>query len=764
MLRQIPFAHNPLVWLLVIAASIGGLLVTALVRQYDSSIDLFRLRHEQQTRELQDDVDKAVAVINGLQIAAGSHLRHSASITSENLDAIGPVPGTDGYGLVGLETPADSMERLNLTGLGAYDTSTTEQELGAALELEPVFRWVKEIYPDAPWVYYLSDQRFMAVYPFIPFDSFFMDDAFFEMDLYRLGDPNTNPQREHYITPVYEDEAGQGLMVTIGAPVYRDDGFTGIVGFDLTIAALSSVLQAYHHQGDVQYLVQEGGQVIARAGLPSESDERGETRPLDSYVADLQSRLSWEPGDSSFFHDGRYFHASQLSNTPWVLISERSRWNVLGDSVVATLPLLMLILVLVAGVMMYVRERHSQERMHTENALRRERDNLQNMVDEQTHDLKKAKESAEAATEAKSSFLANMSHEIRTPLHAVLGFARIGEEESHEPISRGRFEKIVASGEFLLRVLNDVLDLSKIEGGHLTLVRAPFELRRTIQNALAIVDEQAEKKSLILTGQTDPTLPDWVMGDEIRLQQILLNLLSNAIKYTEHGRITLDVSREADRVRMSVADTGIGIGREQMDRLFRPFEQGDNSTTRVHGGTGLGLFITENLVELMGGEISVSSESGQGSEFVVRLPLPVAERPADVETAWSESNDRQLQGLQALVVDDDPINRKLLGYLLSREGAETSFANNGREALDAVEQAEAGDLDLVLMDIQMPLMDGYEATRRIRAIDPALPIIGLTAHAFAEDGRKCIEVGMAAHLTKPCAPEDLVATIRRHTG
>ena len=761
--RKMTVPRKPLVWLLVIAVSIGGLLSTDFYGQFHTSLEQFRQRHLQQTRELQDDVDAAAAVIDGLRVAAENHLQHGAGISSQYAEALGPVPNTEGYGLVMLPPPVSATERLNLTGLGPIDSPVLREELGAALELEPIFRWVKGIYPETPWVYYLSAQRFMAVYPFIPFEDFFMDEAFFGMDLYRLGQPDFNPRREHYITPVYEDEAGQGLMVTVGAPVYRANDFAGIVGFDLTIRSLSNVLQQYHQPGDVQYLVQKSGQVIAWAGALENHHGEHQTPPLDSFVSDLQSRLQGQEWTSLFLqHDGRYFHADRLANAPWILLSERSRLQVLGDAGLAVLPHMLFVLVLALGFLMYAHDRRAQERIRTENALRLERDKLKTMVDEQTHDLTEAKEHAESAARAKTNFLANMSHEIRTPLHAVLGFARIGLEESNDRESRVQFQRIVHSGKLLLRVLNDVLDLSRIDEGRLTLVQTPFQIRETIRDALDTVSEQANQKSLVLIKQISPSLPDWVAGDHVRLQQILMNLLSNAVKYTENGQITVDVTWESDHLRLSVGDTGIGITEEKMERMFQPFEQGDNSITREYGGSGLGLAITKSLVELMGGEINVFSEPGRGSEFVVQLPMTVADQPVSEQPQTSASMSAQLKDSRVLVVDDDPINRKLLTYLLSREGAEVSAANNGQEALDRIRKSNSTKFDFILMDIQMPLMSGYEAAGHILDLHPTLPIIGLTAHAFPEDGRKCLDAGMVECLTKPCAPEELLSTIRKH--
>jgi signal transduction histidine kinase/ActR/RegA family two-component response regulator len=431
------------------------------------------------------------------------------------------------------------------------------------------------------------------------------------------------------------------------------------------------------------------------------------------------------------------------------------------EAVGASLPLIFFLLALGGGGLMYLRQRHYDELAATEAALVLERDKLQEMVSEKTRDLANAKEAAEAGAQAKASFLANMSHEIRTPLNAVLGFAQIGQRDSKEQLSLVCFHRIMKSGELLLRVLDDVLDLSAIDAGKLTLQVAPFSLLSMVEDTMDMVIEQARSKSLALTAQMDSSMPDWVDGDRVRLQQILLKLLSNAIKFTDYGSVTVSASWLAGCAVLEVADTGIGLADQDVSQLFKPFEKADSSMRRRHGGTGLGLSIANSLAQIMGGSISVSSQRGRGSRFCVRVPLPAVENPAVLHPEKRYRADNRLSGLKILVADDDLINRNLLEYLLSREGAQVVFAENGLQVLDEIRNEGADAFDLVLMDIQMPVMDGYEATQKIREITPLLPVVGLTAHALPEEGQKCLRAGMAAYLAKPCDVEDLVSAIEK---
>ncbi|MEW5769065.1 MAG: PAS domain S-box protein [Pseudomonadota bacterium] len=376
----------------------------------------------------------------------------------------------------------------------------------------------------------------------------------------------------------------------------------------------------------------------------------------------------------------------------------------------------------------------------------------------------KALTEAERLARVKSEFLANMSHEIRTPLNAVLGLAQIGARDAADGPAGGNFQRILAAGRHLLDVINDVLDFSKIEAGKFGIESHDFQLDATVQAALDLVAERAREKGLRVEVDWGRGLPHWVRGDSLRLRQILVNLLSNAVKFTTEGEVRLVLSWEGEKACFSVRDSGIGMDAGQLARLFNPFEQADSSASRKFGGTGLGLAISRNLAQLMGGDISVQSRPGEGSTFTLRLPLLAAEDPhAHVERAVDTEGPR-LAHLRVLAAEDVEVNRLILEDMLAYEGAETVFAENGRQALERLDELGVAAFDVVLMDVQMPEMDGYEATRRIHELAPALPVIGLTAHALAEERDKCLAAGMVEHVTKPFDADDLVAAIRRHVA
>jgi len=367
----------------------------------------------------------------------------------------------------------------------------------------------------------------------------------------------------------------------------------------------------------------------------------------------------------------------------------------------------------------------------------------------------------------KSDFLANMSHEIRTPLNGVLGMAHVGYRHSQgRTHARDTFAKILKSGNLLLGIVNDILDFSKIEAGMLKIESIPMRLVDVLGGTLDIVRNAAHDKGLSLKIKKSPTLPISCASDPLRLQQVLTNLLSNAVKFTEKGSVTLEASAEGDALLFRVSDTGIGMSREHLEQLFVPFEQGDRSTTRRFGGTGLGLAISRRIVSLMGGSIQVQSELGAGTRFEVRLPYvpavvvdPAVERVPGVTYA---PPGLRLAGLSILVAEDNEINQVIIEDNLMAEGASVVVVGDGQAAVDRVRDSGPRAFDLVLMDIQMPVMNGYEATRLILKIAPNLPIVGQTAHAFEEAKEACLECGMVDHITKPIDPDQLVATVLRH--
>jgi signal transduction histidine kinase/CheY-like chemotaxis protein len=473
------------------------------------------------------------------------------------------------------------------------------------------------------------------------------------------------------------------------------------------------------------------------------------------YVLLLDTAVASMPVDAGARHAGPYlppplpsrsaaayahYEKSPIADTPLVLAVDRVR-SVTGDFLTSPWYLFSLGgLALVVAVLLYLGFRASQAAQRV---------------------LAEATRTAESAAQAKGEFLANMSHEIRTPMNAIIGMAHLALQTGLDARQRNYVEKIDRSAKWLLHILNDILDFSKIESGKLTVEEAPFELDEVMDNLVSVIGLKAEEKDLALHIDLEPGMPNHLVGDSLRLGQVLLNLANNAVKFTASGgRVAIEGECEeprGDRLRLHfvVRDTGIGMTPEQQARLFQAFSQADSSTSRRFGGSGLGLAISKNLVEMMGGTIWVESIVGVGSAFHFTVQVKPSQQPQLTVRRPPQSKARlaaeavaRLRGARVLLVEDNRINQELVVELLGGQGVQVTVAENGREALSLLERRP---FDGVLMDVQMPVMDGYRATEKIRAQRrfAELPIIAMTANAMEADRQRALDAGMNDYLAKP---------------
>jgi signal transduction histidine kinase len=374
--------------------------------------------------------------------------------------------------------------------------------------------------------------------------------------------------------------------------------------------------------------------------------------------------------------------------------------------------------------------------------------------------LNKSKEGAEKANTAKTEFLANMSHEIRTPIGAILGFLEIMKDPENKPEDNLNYMGVIErNSQQLLRLIDDILDLSKVEAGKMTIEKVPFKLGDLLNDINSIMSFKAAEKGVAYFYNAKTPLPEEISSDPVRLRQILGNILSNAIKFTTEGFVRLQAAYHPPYLEFKIQDTGLGISESQIEKLFKPFSQADMSTTRKYGGTGLGLILSKRLSESLGGGLILEESAlGKGSTFYIKIK-PTVSPGAKMLVNKSKAPEtppfqkESLKDLKVLLVEDSPDNQMLIFTLLSSVGAKVTVASNGQEGVDL---ALKENFDVVLMDVQMPVMDGHEATKKLREVKYQKPIIALTAHAMDEEKKKCYESGYTEFLTKPIRKDNLI--------
>ena len=612
----------------------------------------------------------------------------------------------------------------------------------------------------------------------------------------RWAGPRNNPQRGPVWTSPHVAAGGRGMVVTLLLPLYEANRLLAVAGTDVALEHIDELLMAHPVSHSRLWVVDERGVVVASTHGQRHRSERVS-------LADLAVPLT--EADAL---------RRPVSPAQWTLVADAPVgalwWAALvraQGAVAAALGCLALIGVLlrlqrqrVVGpalrLAQFVQDvsedpdttippvpphwkasftqvaASARERQAMVEAITRKTEELERRVTERTRDLtalnqrlRQAKAEAEASSAAKSAFLASMSHEIRTPIHAIAGMTYLLSEADLSPRQKEYVDEVIKANKHLLRLLNAVLDLAKIEAGKLELDSAPFDLDHVLGNVRSLFTQEMRQKGITFEVLRLDKGPVALVGDALRLTQVLVNLVNNASKFTEVGSVRVLVSCDHSewgktRLKLEVQDTGIGLSQQQIQRLFKPFTQADKHTSRRYGGTGLGLTITKAFIDAMGGRIGVKSAPGQGATFVVDLTLPrhtesfspasTTPMPLEIVPGFS--------GKRVLLAEDNPVNQRIAQEILQREHLQVDLVCDGEQA---VQRCKERRYDLVLMDVQMPQMDGMQATRLIRQLGVTTPIIAMTANTTLQDRNECLQVGMSDFLGKPFSPVAFVNMIKK---
>ena len=665
---------------------------------------------------------------------------------------------TDKWGNAQLRIEADWYEdQLNQwiteqTSILYMFTDTISAQPGIMDDFDSAVRWLNSVashYPDISACYMANPYAKIPVVMntgWIPGE----DERPETRPWYRATERSANHMN---ISAPYFDAQTGNYCITFSRVVYgENDEFLGIFGIDFFLDKLMQVLGESYTSKGYAFLVDSDGVIINHPNKAYENDGTNTVSIEDTeYAEAFNSKAPAVLRDYS----GHFFAClSRKADSGFTVIVAIRWWSIFGSVVLMTLAILALFVLCIAFIIALV------------NRLIRWQEGV-------NRQLVQAAEAAESANRAKSQFLSQMSHEIRTPMNAIIGLDSIAlRDPDISPHTRDGLEKIGASARHLLALINDILDMSRIESGRMELKEKDFSLREFLEQINVIINGQCEDKGLKYTCRVMGTPDERFVGDDLKLKQVLINILGNSVKFTDaNGSVSFTVE-ELDRqdgrcrMRFTVADTGIGMDKAFLSRLFEAFSQENSTSTNKYGGSGLGMAITKRMVDMMGGEILVESEKGIGSTFTVTIPLLLSltedaqEKPAEEAAAPCS-----VAGIHVLIAEDQEINAEVLADLLEMEEMTSEWAANGQIAVEMFSQSEENHFDAILMDMRMPVMDGLDATRAIRKLErgdaKTIPIVALTANAFEEDIQNCLQAGMNAHLSKPVDIDVMKLTLGR---
>ncbi len=795
----------------------------------------FCSRYEQEISKLKSDFSERVLtldyfirnVTNDVEILRNqseSYLKtnHFQKPHSLLLDHLEENQSKNYFHLDNLQPPLTQEMVGNLTGDGSLINRNPDfyRELEMALDVSLGFSAVKANLPNVAWVYYTSANRFVNIYPRIKSQEFRFSDKLYN-EAYLLGLPENNPERNRFWTNAYLDMAGAGLMVTCGAPVYDEDKFVGTIGIDFTVYILNDFINNFQVNGQSQknlFLIDRYNQLLAHPLLENSKIKKVQSAKI-AFPIEIQEKMNeiFKKPPREVNKIGSYLVLYYpLENAPWKLVFWVSKTDTIKAAIANTnwawlilIPGLALILAIAnqlihkefidpaLKLVKHIENESKGKKSQATNlpfcwqpwfekisSIFQENRSLLQQLETYTKELENSNNALQTMNKLQDEFLANTSHELRTPLNGMIGIGESmldGATGNLTELQKKNLLMIVQSGHRLANLVNDILDFSKLRHRDIKLQIKPVSLRQVTQIVITLNQPLVSNRDLRLINAIPAELPP-AKADENRLQQILHNLVGNAIKFTRSGIILVSAQLDSSNSQLivSVNDTGIGIRKEKLDRIFQSFEQAEGSTSREYGGTGLGLAITKQLIELHGGEISVKSTFGVGSCFT--FTLPVSQGKVDPNTPISSVTNLNHSSLELnpitsglpfkkenehkfkiLVVDDEPVNLQVLvNHLSLYDYYAIIQATNGLEVLELINNGLSPDL--IVLDVMMPKMTGYEVTKKLRdRFSPTeLPILLLTAKTQVQDIVVGFDLGANDYLTKPITKEELLARIKTH--
>ena len=687
----------------------------------DKKLKNIEIEVKNTSKSLEDKIKDTILALEFLEVVIENNYLKKDTLTLNYANQIHTVDKNNSFAL-------DIEGIANITGFGGISNSKDVRlEIEMAMELTEYLKIVYGTNKNYAWIYYMSKNKFQVTYPYLHSKHFMFTSKTMDNQLWTMALEENNPDAEIFVTPLYFDEGGDGLMISVGIPLYVQNEFIGSADIDITLRALSVFLKDKNVNKGKYFILNSQNQIVAADGID------GFDNKSISLVNDIiDPKISSKDSTSNELQliGDNYLYISKLKNTPWTMYYYKNKYQVYQEFIYYVGALLLIVFMLFK-------------------------------IKSLLKNLKIAQKKANKANAMKSSFLANMSHEIRTPMNSVIGFSSLLANTDLSSKQKGYVKSITNGGKNLLGLINDILDISKIEVGKFKIEEMDVDIKYLVDEISTLFYVKCQEKGLVFNIEISDDAPDFIRSDELRIRQILINLISNAIKFTTEGSITLKVEyKDEQDLVFSVIDTGIGIVKEEQEHIFEAFTQQLHQSNKEFGGTGLGLSISIKLAHLLDSKLSCLSDGISGSSFIfTMINIKIVEKKRTREHITRERVVFAQQKI--LLVDDVSENRVLLREMLEYLKFEVVCAHDGE---DAYTKAKEIVFDMVLTDIRMPILDGYGLLKKLKADVryKNIPILAVTASIMKDGKEKFLLYGFSEVIEKPIEQERLINYLKNY--